>query len=121
MDAAITNQLDRKVLSTLEHCIAKIADVLSKTFDINSHASITLFKFFCSSIKTRMTFIKSISKQGDKTIAKIENLKKIVSSKPVAKPDIESVLSFTPPKKTGKEYQHPIRPQDLQSGLLIKK
>jgi hypothetical protein len=129
MDAAMSNKVNDKILTTLDHCISKMADVLNKTFDFNNYSSMSLFKSFCSSVTTHATFMKSIEKQIDKTIENIERASKILNSQPNAKPNIKSdtkpfdlsFVSFTPPKKTCKEYQHPVCPQDLQSGLVIKK
>jgi len=120
MDDAMSNKLNQKIITTLDHCISKMADVLNKTFDLNNNNSISLFKTFCSSVKTRATFIKSIEKQIDKTIDNIERASKILNSQPNAKPFDLSALSFIPPKKTGKKYQNPLRTQDSQSGLLLK-
>ncbi len=133
MDAVMSNKVNDKILATLDHCISKMADILNKTFDSNNYDSLSLFKAFCSSVKIRVTFMKSTEKQIDKTIKNIEKASKILNSQPDAKPDAKpdvkkdakpvdlSFLSFTPPKKTGKDYQNPIRPQDSQSGLVIKK
>jgi hypothetical protein len=109
--------LDQKVIATLENCITKIADRLNKTFDVNDPQSVSLLKLFCSSVKIRLTFFKNIAKNKEKTINKVEKIKKQIDAKIVTEP----VLSFTPPQKTGREYQHPLRPQDLQSRLLLKK
>ena len=121
MDAVMSTKVEEKILATLDHCINKMADVLKKTFDLNNNSSISLFKSFCSSIKTRATFMKSIENQIDKTIEGIEKVSKILNSQPGAKPFDLSALSFTPPKKTGKNYQNPIHPKGLLSGLLKKR
>ncbi len=121
MDATIANKLDIKIIETLDHCISKMADALKKTFDFNNLTSMSLFKSFCSSIRTRTTFMKIIEKQIDKTIESIQAVSNIMKSHPGAKPFDASALSFTPPKKTGKDYQNPLHSQDLQSGLVIKK
>ena len=101
----------------MDHCINKMADAIKQKFHINDNRMMSLFNFFCSSVKTRMQFIKSISQPKDKMLNKVEKIKKQIDAKMVSEP----VLSFTPPKKTGREYQNPLRPQDLQSGLLLKK
>ena len=98
-----------------------MADVLKKTFDLNNNSSISLFKSFCSAVKTRVTFIKSLEKQIDITIEGIKKVSKILNAQPGAKPVDFSALSFTPPKKTGKAYQNPLQPKDFLSGLLMKK
>jgi len=121
MDVDMTCKVNEKIITTLDHCINKMADVLKKTFDLNNNSSISLFKTFCASVKTRATFTKSIEKQIDKTIGNLERASKILNSQPNAKPVDLSFLSFTPPTKTGKNYQHPIRQRDLQSGLVKKK
>ena len=121
MDAVMSNQLNAKIIATLDFCIDKMADIIRKTFDFEKCISRSLFQFFCSSIKTRATFIKTIEKQTDTAIKDAAGLKKSLTSKPEAKPFDDSVLSFTPSKKSGKEYQNPLRPEDLQSGLVIKR
>ena len=117
----MSNKVNLQIITTLDHCISKMADVLKKTFDLNNNSSISLFKSFCSSVKTRVTFTKSIEKQIDKTIDNIERASKILNSQPNAKPFDLSALSFAPPKKTGKDYQNPLQQEDLLSGLLLKK
>jgi hypothetical protein len=121
MDATMSNKVNLQIITTLDHCISKMADVLNKTFDFNNYSSMSLFKSFCSAVKTRATFMKSIEKQIDKTIENIERASKILNSQPNAKPFDLSALSFTPPNKNGKEHQNPLQPKDLLSGLLINK
>ncbi len=120
MDAEMSNKVNEKILLTLDHCISKMADVLKKTFDLDNNSSISLFKSFCSAVKTRATFMKSIEKQIDSTIKNINKVRKMLDSQQGSKPLDLSALSFTPPKKTGKDYQNPLQPEDLLSGLLLK-
>ncbi len=117
MNVEMSNQLDQKIIETMDYCIEKMADAIKKRFHINDNRMMSLFNFFCSCVKTRMWFIKSISQPKDKILSKVENIKQQVEAKIASEP----VLSFTPPKKSGKDYENPIRPQDLQSGLLMKK
>jgi hypothetical protein len=121
MNTVMSNQLNAKIIATLDFCIDKMADIIRQTFDFEICISRSLFQFFCSSIKTRATFMKSIEKQIDKAIENTVSLKSSLNSQPEAKPFDESVLSFTPPKKSGKDYQNPLDHLDLKSGLLIKK
>jgi len=124
MNAEMSKKVNEKIILTLDHCISKMADALKKTFDLSNNSTVSLFKSFCSAVKTRAAFMKSIEKQVDNTIKNIEKVSKILNSQPnqksYTKPVDFSALSFTPPKKNGKKYQNPLKPEDLLSGLLLK-
>ncbi len=123
MDATATREFEVEVSLVLENCLRKIAGVLNKDFDPLKPKCVSLFRLFCSSIKTRNLWLKSMIKgDGKKSANQNSPVSKTNGS---AKPKFGSIpvdkaLSFPIPKKTGKDYEHPIRPEHLKSGLLIK-
>ncbi len=53
-----TNELDQLVFDALDACIMKIADTLKKKFNPEEKESKSLFRLFCSSLKTRIMIMK---------------------------------------------------------------
>jgi len=51
--------LNQPILSTLDHCLMKMSDRLRSAFNPDDKQSLSLFKQFCSAVKTRLQWIKS--------------------------------------------------------------
>ncbi len=125
MNVAVANQFEQEVSSVFEHCISRIAAELKKNFDPNKKNLIALFRLFCSSVKTRNSWISSINKskhnnyQSQPPINKTNGKTKSVQQENPT--PLDKILSFAIPKKKGAEYQHPIKPEHMKSGLLMKR
>lgn len=54
-----TQSLNQPILATLDHCLMKMSDRLCSAFNPDDKQSLSLFKQFCSAVKTRLQWIKS--------------------------------------------------------------
>ncbi len=121
MNTISANQFEQKVSSVFEHCITRIADELEKNFDPLKKNMISLFRLFSSSVKTRNSWISSINKPKNRKDQNSNSPAKSTVKKNEKPIDLDKVLSFDIPKKKGAEYQHPIKPEHMKSGLLLKR
>lgn len=107
--------LNERILAALDRCIAKMSDRLRDTFNPIDKQSLSLFKQFCASLKTRMQWFKNAMMGEGKTAQKMETLKPAQEKKTPAKPGAPSLLDTL---LTTHKNQNPIRPEHLQSGLI---
>ena len=125
MNTVTANQFEQQVSSVFENCISRISAELKKNFDPNKKNMIALFRLFCSSVKTRNSWISSISKpkhnnhQSQSSINKTNGKTKSIKQENPS--PFDKIHSFVIPEKKGVEYQHPIKPEHKKSGLLMKR
>lgn len=61
MSTAASLELDERVLKTLDSCLEKMADCLDKTFNPQEKQSLSLFRQFCSTMHSRLQWIKAMA------------------------------------------------------------
>lgn len=113
-----SNPVEEQILSTLTKCLLKMSDRLLKTFDPLSKESLALFKQFCSALNTRRQWLKTACqeiKNSVKTIEKVKNLLANKTLQTIGEPSTLEKLMNTP------NPNYPLRPEDLQSGLVYKR
>ncbi len=121
MNTITANEYEQSVSQVFEHCITKIAAVLKKNFNPTESKSIMLFRLFCMSIKTRNSWIKSTTSAKNKNNQNPKSSAMPINQNKDKNIDLQKVLSFDIPQKNGAEYQHPIKPEHMKSGLLMKR
>lgn len=110
--------IEEKIHSTLNACIDKMADHLRNTFNPKEKESLSLFRQFCSALKTRMQWIKDSAKTFEELKAIVQRANKTgqkaqtgQNSQAPAQNRLEQLL------KT-KNSNNPLRPKDLNNGLV---
>lgn len=107
-----------KIGLVLDACIGKMADRLLKTFDAAAKESLTLFKQFCSALNARRQWLKNLGNGKSKPEVKKDNPANGREKKPASTssgPSLLDMLLQTRPNNS------PLRPEDLQSGLIYKR
>jgi hypothetical protein len=118
MNETQSQSLNERILAALDLCITKMSDRLRDSFNPDDKQSLSLFKQFCASLKTRMQWLKSVMLAEGKAAPKEETRKPAPEMKASVKPDSPSLLDML---LNARKNESPILPEHLQSGLICNR
>lgn len=118
--------LDQKIGSAFQLCIEKIADRLLDKFDADDNESLSLFRLFCSAVRAHSQWLKKFfydasppripaAQPRSVSSQKKSNGQKDLAGKTDDAP-IDAALNDL--GLNSKRSQSPLRPQDLNNGLV---
>ncbi|MBN2328292.1 MAG: hypothetical protein JXR73_14185 [Candidatus Omnitrophica bacterium] len=128
-----TSVLDQKIGSAFQVCIEKLADRLLDNFNANDNESLSLFRLFCNAVRARFQWLKKLvdevfpplkpAARADRGSSqkKSNGGKQEAGKMEAGKMDdaqIDDALKDL--NLNGAQSQSPLRPQDLNNGLVCR-
>lgn len=111
-----SSSIEQKIHSALNACLGKMADRLISTFNPQDKESLALFRQFCSGLKTRMQWIKDSAK----TLQEITGImRRAKEAAPNAAASSKSDSAWLEKLLNHENPNNPLRPQDLDNGLVM--
>lgn len=117
---------DQKIGSTFQFCIEKLADRLLDNFDADDAESLSLFRLFCYSVRARFQWLQKFLdeaipplKPAAQTDRSSSQKKRSGGKEKSAKTDDSQIdAALKDLHLDGAQSQSPLRPQDLNNGLV---